>query len=306
MTARGLGSSWRAAPPRVSPQGGDLQRRIDGLEAAVAAARGRLDDELLDEVEASVARSTQRLRTSATHTIVAIAGSTGSGKSTTFNALAGVELSASGAQRPTTSTVKALVWSDEDVDETLDWLGVPTADRHHRATLSPCPPRSRLPDGLVLLDLPDHDSVQLAHHEEAERVVALADLLVWVVDPQKYADAAIHHRFLRPLAGHPDVVMVVLNHIDTVPDELRQTMLRDVRSTLTVDGIRDARVLATSARDGTGIDELRTAIRRRVEEKRSVTLRVEADLRAAAARLDAAAGQAPISVPDVWVGDLER
>ena len=34
---------------------------------------------------------------------------------------------------------------------------------------------------------------------EAERVVALADLVLWVVEPQKYADASLHDRYLQPL-----------------------------------------------------------------------------------------------------------
>ena len=57
-------------------------------------------------------------------------------------------------------------------------------------------------DGVVLLDLPDHDSTEVAHHLEVDRIVKLADLLVWVLDPQKYADAAVHDRYLAPLAGH--------------------------------------------------------------------------------------------------------
>ena len=48
--------------------------------------------------------------------------------------------------------------------------------------------------GLVLLDLPDHDSTVAAHRIEVDRLVALVDLLVWVLDPQKYADAAVHER----------------------------------------------------------------------------------------------------------------
>ncbi|WP_181410944.1 GTPase [Nocardioides humi] len=63
---------------------------------------------------ATVARASGRLGRSSAHTVVAIAGATGSGKSTTFNALAGTELSAAGAQRPTTSVATALVWSDEE------------------------------------------------------------------------------------------------------------------------------------------------------------------------------------------------
>lgn len=305
MNGRGLGSSL-AVPPRLMTRGSSLRPRLEGLESAVAAARGRLDDELLDSVEASVTRSTGRLRLSSDHTVVAIAGSTGSGKSTLFNALAGAKLSASGAQRPTTSKAKALVWSDDDLGEMLEWLGVPATEQHPRASLSAAQPRTRLPEGLVLLDLPDHDSIEVAHHEEAQRIIELADLLIWVVDPQKYADAAIHERFLQPLAGHRAVTMVVLNHIDKVPEERRAGMVRDLRKLLVADGMRDPRILATSARHGTGMKELRTAIRRRVEEKQNSALRVEADIRAAAVRLEQASGDAPTSVPEVWVTDLER
>ena len=39
-------------------------------------------------------------------------------------------------------------------------------------------------------------------------------MLVWVLDPQKYADAAVHDRYLRPLAGHGEVMLVVLNQVD--------------------------------------------------------------------------------------------
>ena len=54
---------------------------------------------------------------------------------------------------------------------------------------SPC-------DGLVLLDLPDFDSRRLEHRVEADRVLELVDVFVWVTDPQKYADARLHHDYL--------------------------------------------------------------------------------------------------------------
>ncbi|MDQ6525660.1 GTPase [Nocardioides sp. LHD-245] len=284
----------------------NLQARLDGLRSAADAAEGRLDQALLDEVRAGVDRSTGRLRLSERHTVVAIAGATGSGKSTLFNALAGAELSRSGARRPTTSTAQALVWGDGDADELLTWLGVRPADRHRRDALPTATPPGRLPEGLVLVDLPDHDSIEAAHHAEARRVVELADVLVWVVDPQKYADAAIHREFLRPLAGHRAVTMVVLNHIDTVPEERRRSMVADLRKLLVADGIRDPRILATSARHDVGIDDLRRAITRRVQEKQNTVLRIDADIRAAVTRLADAAGRAPYPVPDVWVADLER
>ncbi|WGX95221.1 GTPase [Nocardioides sp. L-11A] len=283
----------------------NLQARLDGLRSAADAAEGRLDPALLEEIRAGADRSSGRLRLSERHTVVAIAGATGSGKSSLFNALAGAEISISGARRPTTSTAQALVWGEDDADELLTWLGIRSTDRHGRGSLPVSSP-GRLPEGLVLLDLPDHDSIEVAHHAEARRVVELADVLVWVVDPQKYADAAIHREFLQPLAGHRAVTMVVLNQVDTVPEDRRRGMLADLRRLLVVDGIRDPRILATSARHGTGIDELRRALTRRVQEKQNTVLRIDADIRAAVARLEEAAGRAAYPVPEVWVADLER
>ena len=69
-------------------------------------------------------------------------------------------------------------------------------------------------DGLILLDLPDHDSVVTASMAAVDRLSKLADMVIWVLDPQKYADAAVHNRYLIPLAGHAAVFTVVLNQID--------------------------------------------------------------------------------------------
>src|SRR3712207_1359172 len=132
-------------------------------------------------------------------TVVALAGPTGAGKSTLFNALAGRPLVREGVTRPTTSTATAAVWGAPD-GGLLDWLEVPS-----RHTLD-----GGGPEGLVLLDLPDFDSVEISHRLEVDRLVRLVDLLVWVVDPQKYADASLHEQYLRPLARHAAAMLVVL------------------------------------------------------------------------------------------------
>jgi hypothetical protein len=111
-----------------------------------------------------------------------------------------------------------------------------------------------------------------------------------VLDPQKYADAALHDRYLAPLASHQDVMLIVLNHIDEVPEDRRQSMLDDVRRLVDADGLDRVPVLATSARTGQGIDELRSEIAARVAAKKVTRARLEADLRSAAARLRDASG----------------
>ncbi len=265
--------------------------RIEGIETAIQAARGRLDDALVDEAETVVKKAASRLRLSAEHTVVGIAGATGSGKSSTYNALTGLELSAVGVRRPTTSWASACVWGSEGAAELLQWLGIPP---RHQATrdsmLDIRTGRDEDLSGVVLLDLPDHDSTEVSHHLEVDRLVELADLLVWVLDPQKYADAAIHERYLARLSTHAEVMVVVLNHIDTVPEDRRQSMIDDVRRLLVADGLHQVPVYAISARHGIGIDQLRAEISRRVAGKRQTVARLEADLKSTASRLYESSG----------------
>ena len=67
-------------------------------------------------------------------------------------------------------------------------------------------------------------------------------------------------------------------------------MLEDVRRLLDQDGLREVPVIATSARQGEGIPELRAEIARRVADKKATRQRIEADLRAVAARLNEECG----------------
>ena len=175
--------------------------------------------------------------------MVALAGATGSGKSSLFNALSRLQLSQVGVRRPTTSAATAVVWGADSAGPLLDWLEVP---RRHAATDQP----AYAADGLVLLDLPDFDSVRVEHRLEVDRLVELVDLLVWVVDPQKYADAALHDRYLRPLAGHGDVTLVVLNQSDLRRPAEVEECLADLRRLLADDGLPGVPVLAASALTG--------------------------------------------------------
>ena len=145
------------------------------------------------------------------------------------------------------------------------------------------------PDGLVLLDLPDFDSVEAAHRVEVDRLVRMVDLLVWVVDPQKYADAALHERYLRPLAGHAAAMLVVLNQVDLLgggADAARD----DLRRLLVGAQLGDVPVLAVSARTGEGTDALRRAIDARVRSRAAALARLGADVTASARDLQARVG----------------
>ena len=117
------------------------------------------------------------------------------------------------------------------------------------------------------------------------RIVELADLLVWVVEPQKYADAALHGGYLRPLATHGGSMAVVLNQIDLLATNETDALQHDTARLLAEDGLIGTPVLAISARTGAGLDELRELLARRVASRKAATGRLSADVAAAAASL---------------------
>jgi GTP-binding protein EngB required for normal cell division len=255
-----------------------LGERLAALREAVEVAEGRLQVPEVARARALLAKAGAR-EALGDATVVALAGATGSGKSTLFNALSGAEVSTPGVRRPTTGVAHASVWGGDGADRLLDWLEVP---RRHR--VAPADPAL---DGLVLLDLPDHDSVRLEHRLEVDRLVELVDVLVWVLDPQKYADDAVHSRYLAPMAGHAGVLLVVLNQVDRLDEPAARACLADLRALLDREGLAATPVVATSARTGAGLDQLRAELARRAALRRAATDRLTADARAAANALAA-------------------
>ncbi len=263
-----------------------LAQRLGGLRAAVEVAEGRLTVPEVGRARGLLAKAGAR-QALGEATVVALAGATGSGKSTLFNALSGAEVSTPGVRRPTTGVAHATVWGPAQ-DPLLDWLEVP---RRHRHDADGTPEDAAL-DGLVLLDLPDHDSVRLEHRLEVDRLVELVDVLVWVLDPEKYADAAVHDRYLRPLAGHAGTLLVVLNQADRLPAEDLAACRADLRRLLDAEGLADAALLTLSARTGEGLPALLDVLGRRVAQRRAATQRLTADVRQAARALQAHCGTA--------------
>jgi GTP-binding protein EngB required for normal cell division len=257
-----------------------LAERLAALREAVEVAEGRLEVPEIGRARALLAKAGARAALGEA-TVVALAGATGSGKSTLFNALSGSEVSSPGIRRPTTGVAHATVWTGGDgsadtSDRLLDWLEVPRRHRHE--------PEPAL-DGLVLLDLPDHDSVRLEHRLEVDRLVELVDVLVWVLDPEKYADAAVHDRYLAPLSTHEGALLVVLNQVDRLDPAAAQACVADLRRLLDDEGLEAVPIQPISARTGSGVAELRGELAHRVAARRAATDRLTADVRAVAADL---------------------
>ncbi|OLT20140.1 ABC transporter [Ornithinimicrobium sp. CNJ-824] len=254
-----------------------LTDRADRLASAVDVGGNQLDPTAADEARAVVQRVQERWALKGGRTVVALAGATGSGKSSLFNALVGEDVSVISPRRPTTAEAAAAVWGEEPAGELLDWLGI-----HNRHQVTATGDNVGL-DGLVLVDLPDFDSRELRHRVEADRILERADVFVWVADPQKYADARLHDDYLRPLRHHETVMLVVLNQVDRLRspedvDRVRDDLRRLVRD----DEAGDHEVWTTSARTGTGVDELRARLGEVVEARNAAEARLVADVRASA------------------------
>ncbi|WP_413543240.1 GTPase [Citricoccus nitrophenolicus] len=290
-----------------------LDHKLAALQAATKLGEGRVAEEALASAEQVVQRAGQRRQLSADHTVVGFFGATGSGKSSLFNALTGQDLARAAATRPTTAEPMAAVWGAEGSGPLLDWLEVD--QRHHlqgplagadsqdtwARLLGSWRGRSRggseSSGGLIVLDLPDVDSIAVHHRQVAARLSGQVDVLVWVVDPQKYADAVLHREFLEPLSAHRGVTLVVLNQVDRLSEADVATVLASLRQILAADGLGRVPVHAASAETGQGVEALRQAVAEVAQRRSAATERLLSDVRTAAQALGAEdAGGVPAGI----------
>ena len=270
-----------SAPPHPALPNAQLPARLSALASLVQVARersgpGGFSPELLGEAETLLERAGERLQLSAAHTVVTLAGGTGSGKSSLFNALAGATFSPTAVTRPATRFAHACVWGMQGAAPLLDWLGIERRYRYARASALGAGEAAL--SGLLLLDLPDHDSVAAGAATAVDRLISQADLMVWVLDPQKYADAAVHSRFLAPLARHAGVTTVALNQCDLLTPQQARDCEEDLRRLLDSEGHAEARVLLVSAATGAGLDNLRRVLAAAVSARQTATGRIAADI----------------------------
>ena len=147
--------------------------------------------------------------------------------------------------------------------------------------------------GLILLDMPDFDSVTTTNRDLAARMMRYVDVLVWVVDPQKYADAVIHRDFMVPLAASGAQALCVLNQADKLAPAEVPAVLTSLTRLLQAEGT-EAHLLsapiAVSARTGEGVDVLRDLLAQVAAAKSLSLQRTDAQLHATASQLRTYAG----------------
>ena len=185
------------------------------------------------------------------------------------NALVGFPVVETGVVRPTTQTAIAVAPPDmaADLAPLFDTLGV---DR----CLT-----DRGIDDFVFIDLPDFDSIEEAHRHIVDEVMPRVDAVVWVLDPEKYADPVLHDQFLANLTGYGSQFIFALNQADRLGNDVDEAM-HTLGALLAEDGFVEPRMCATIARTSSGafeIDALTAAIGERLDTKRTAIAKLAID-----------------------------
>lgn len=249
----------------------DVTAALDLLDLALASSEG-LATEPTRERAATVASAARRRQDYFSGSIlVAIAGGTGSGKSSLLNAIAGDPIAATSAMRPHT-------------DEPLAWI--PSNDAAIAAMVDDLEITEVVvqedDSPLAIIDLPDLDSIDGQHRTLVESVLPYVDAVLWVFDPVKYHDPSIHADFLTHLSGYEDVFTFVLNKIDRLDEAETEAVAAHLGGILEMDGFATARIVPVAADppDGepVGIDSLAEVLSDTLVAKRADRAKLLEDL----------------------------
>lgn len=174
-------------------------------------------------------------------TVIAVAGPSGTGKSTVVNTLARRNsLVPTGMHRPTTTELVAYVDAEVTAALFLELSGIPRSvsvefcttrsnplrdslgmvgEGHQvRSALTQCghPIVVEVPDTLLVPELTS----------AASQVLETADLILWTTDSQKYADAVFHSR-ISAFPRHPNSYFV-LTHTEGLTESQLQTLNQEL------------------------------------------------------------------------------
>ena len=275
----------------------DVVTALDTLDLAIGRAEGIVEDVEVKAAQSLAGVIRDRRGFLGETLVIALAGGTGSGKSSLLNALAGRRIAETGVLRPTTE--QALAWLPADpepgISALLDRLEI--TERYEQHSLP----------GVAVIDLPDHDSIVLHHQQIVDRLLPEVDAVIWVFDPQKYRDPLVHDEYISRLLEYEDQFLFVLNQVDLLGQHDLAEIRADLVASLGEDGISAPRVFELAADppglDPINVDPLRDFLAEQLDAKTVATGKLLGDIRRAGKQLRAAAGLdlgAGVGFEDRW------
>lgn len=190
-----VGSTADTLGVTMTLRAGALRSRLDMLQSTTEALRAHSSgaERALDRLRIDLRTVMFHLdRNDDSPPLLAIIGGTGTGKSTLVNRLLDADLSATSFRRTFTAGAVAITadrrhlpagWLDLS-HSALDAAQLPA--RGEPDSLAVVTHAHRLLEHLALIDTPDLDGDQPAHHMQADRVFRWADAVLFLVTPEKY------------------------------------------------------------------------------------------------------------------------